>query len=103
MKPLVIPPPAQRDENSVQLLSAWAAEKGLHCTLNVGMWHDSGRDEPAAWGILLSDVARHIANALHEQYGHDPGDTIAAIHRALDRELLDPTSDVDGAFHHGHT
>ena len=97
MKTLVVPPAAQRDEKAVQLLSAWAAERGLHCTMNIGMWHDSGRDEPTAWGILLSGVARHIVNGLN------PADTLADIRQAFDRELGDPTSDVEGAFHHGHS
>jgi hypothetical protein len=35
MKTLVIPPAAQRDPNSIQMISGWIAEKGLHCTLNV--------------------------------------------------------------------
>lgn len=38
MKPLVIPPAAQRDENAIQMLSAWIAEKGQHCTINIDMW-----------------------------------------------------------------
>jgi hypothetical protein len=103
MRPLVIPPPAQRDETATQLISAWAAEKGLHCTLNIGIWHDSGRDEPESWGILLSDLARHAANALQERYGLNSADTLARIHQAIDIELLDPSSDTTGAFHHGHT
>ena len=103
MKPLVIPPAAQRDEKSVQLLSAWAAERGLHCSLNVGKWHESGRDEAAGWGILLSDVARHIANAMQQQYGVAPADTIAGIRRAFDREFAAPTSEVEGNFHPGHS
>ena len=103
MKPLVIPTAAQRDESATQLVSAWAAEKGLHCTLNIGLWHDSGRDEPASWGILLSDLARHAANALQEQYGLDPVDSLARIREAFDMELSDPTSDTTGEFHHGHT
>lgn len=103
MKPLVIPPAAQRDERPVQLFSPWAAEKGLHCNMNIGMWPDGGRDEPTAWGILLSDVARHIVNALQEQHSLAPADTLADIRQAFDRELDGPTSDVEGVFHHGHT
>lgn len=103
MRPLVIPPPAQRDETATQLISAWAAEKGLHCTLNIGIWHDSGRDEPESWGILLSDLARHAANALQERYGLNSADTLARIHQAIDIELSDPSSATTGAFHHGHT
>ena len=102
MKTLVIPPAAQRDEKAVQMLSAWIAEKGLHCSLNVGMWEENGRREAPAWGILLADAVRHIANALQEQYGHPAPDTVAAILESLHRELGEPTSQVTGAFHHGH-
>ena len=48
MKPLVIPPAAQRDEKSIQMLSAWIAEKGQHCTIKIGFWQDNGREEPSA-------------------------------------------------------
>lgn len=44
MKPLVIPPAAQRDEKAIQMLSAWIAEKEQHCTIRIGFWQDNGRD-----------------------------------------------------------
>ncbi len=103
MKPLVIPPAAQRDPNSIQMISAWIAEKGLHCTLNIGMWQENGTDESPAWGILLADAIRHIANAMREEYGHAPPDTIAAILESLHSELANPTSETEGEFHHGHS
>ncbi|MBM4208556.1 MAG: DUF5076 domain-containing protein [Gammaproteobacteria bacterium] len=102
MKPLVIPPAAQRDENSVQMLSAWIAEKGLHCSIKIGMWQDNGKNEALSWGILLADTIRHIANALHENYGVDQVDTIDAILKKLRAELENPTSAAKGHFHHGH-
>ncbi|MFC0682932.1 DUF5076 domain-containing protein [Lysobacter korlensis] len=103
MKPFVIPPAAQRDPNSVQMLSAWIAENGLHCSLKIGMWQESGRNETRSWGILLADAVRHIANAMQEQYGHAAPDTVAGILEALHRELGDPTSPAKGEFHHGHS
>jgi len=103
MKTLVIPPAAQRDENSIQMLSAWVAEKGLHCSLNIGMWHRDGRSEAPAWGILLADTVRHIANAMQEAYGHDTSDTTAKILEMLHTELQHRTSDTTGQFHHGHS
>ena len=102
MKPLIVPPAAQRDEGAVQMLGAWIAENGLHCSINIGMWHDSGQDEPVAWGILLSDVIRHIAAATHDQYGFDKAGTISAIIDSLHAELDEPTSDTEGSFEHGH-
>jgi hypothetical protein len=103
MKSLVIPPAAQRDENSVQMLSAWVAEKGLHCSLKIGMWQESGRSEAPAWGILLADAVRHIASALQEQYGQPTQATVADILESLHKELGDPTSAVEGSFVHGHS
>jgi hypothetical protein len=36
MKELVIPPAAQGDDDSWELLRVWVAEGGLHCSLKVG-------------------------------------------------------------------
>ena len=101
MKPLVIPPAAQRDENSIQMLSAWVAEKGLHCSLNIGMWQE--RDEARAWGVLLADAIRHVANALQESYGHPVPVTIDLLLATLHDELDAPTSETTGGFSPGHS
>jgi len=84
------------------MLSAWIAEKGLHCSLKVGMWEENGRNEAAAWGILLADAVRHVANAMQEQFGHTAPDTIAAVVESLLNELEEPTSKAQGSFSHGH-
>ncbi|WP_342316592.1 DUF5076 domain-containing protein [Lysobacter sp. FW306-1B-D06B] len=103
MKPLVIPPAAQRDGNSIQMISGWIAEKGLHCSLNVGLWEAQGRNETAAWGILLADVIRHVANALEERSGLDPTESAHQILESLWGEFKQPTSEVEGGFHPGHS
>jgi hypothetical protein len=103
MRTLVVPPAAQRDENAIQMLSAWIAESGLHCTLNIGMWEKDGQHEAPAWGILLADVIRHIANAMRDEYGTDVDKTIEVVVNSLQRELDNPTSKVKGGFHPGHS
>lgn len=103
MRVLVIPPAAQRDESAIQMLSAWIAEQGMHCTLNIGMWHEAGRNEPKAWGILLADVVRHIANAIQEERGLPPDATAEAIVASLLSELESPTSKATGNFSPGHS
>ncbi len=103
MKPLVIPQAAQRDADAVQVLSAWVAERGLHCSLSIGMWRENGHNESRAWGILLADTIRHIANATAERYGESAPDVLAAVLSSLQDELGDPTSPAVGAFSHGHT
>jgi len=98
---LVVPPAAQRDEKAVQMLSAWVAENGLHCTMKIGMWRDNGHDEAESWGILLADVVRHVANAMRDKYGEDPAATASMIADSLLEELGDPTSETKGGFQSG--
>ena len=103
MRTLVIPPAAQRDEDSIQMISTWIAEQGPHSTLNVGMWHAQGKSEASAWGILFADLVRHLANAIQEKHGTDAETTIKKVIDALHAELDAPTSKVEGGFHPGHT
>ena len=103
MRTLVLPPAAQRDEDAIQMLSAWIAENGLHCTLNIGMWKEQGLNEPDAWGILLADVVRHVASAIQQDSGSPAANAIEAVVASLLKELDDPTSKVNGDFAPGHS
>ena len=103
MHTLVIPPAAQRDSQSVQMLSARVAERGLHCTLNLGHFQAQGHNEASAWGTLLADVIRHIASALQSKSGTPTESTIQAVVSALHAELDAPTSKVQGGFSPGHS
>lgn len=102
MRTLVVPPPAQRDENSVQMLSAWIAEQGLHCTLNIGFFEAAGHAEAKAWGILLADLVRNIGNAVTENRGTPASETVAAVIASMHAELDLPSSGAVGEFHVGH-
>ena len=101
MNRLPIPPAATRDENSREMISAWVAENGLHCSLNIGMWETNlTTPEESAWGILLADVAQHVANALEQDLGKDRRETLHAIRIAFQEELGKPTSGHAGDFAH---
>jgi hypothetical protein len=93
---LAIPPTVRSDKNAQELIRAWAAHGGLHCSLNVDSW---GEEERTAWGILLTDVVRHVANALDEAKGWDKTETIREIRRVFNAELDTPTDDPSGHFH----
>lgn len=103
MKFLVVPAAAQRDDGSVEMLSAWIAENGLHCSIKVGMWQAQGHDEAKAWGILLADVVRHISSAIQEERGVPAADTADTIMQALAAEFEEPTSAATGGFSPGHS
>jgi hypothetical protein len=47
---------------------------------------------------LLADVARHVVNALHENDGIDPRETIEAIRESFLTELYKPTSRHHGSY-----
>jgi len=103
LRTLVVPPAAQRDERAVQMLSAWIAEKGMHCTLNIGFFDGQGHKEGRSWGIFLADVIRHVGKAWAEERGVPAEETIAAVLQALNAELDEPTSKAEGSFHPGHS
>ncbi len=91
-KSLPMPPPATHDPRSQEMIRAWIGEKGLHCSLRIGFWDDQDLNEPSAWGVLLADVARHVANAL----GKDVRETIQAIKEGFLTEIDRPTSKYTG-------
>jgi hypothetical protein len=93
---LPIPPAVRSDKNAQEMIRAWIAHQELHCSLNVETKQD---DEKVLWGILLTDVVRHVADALHASRGWDRSETIAEIRRIFNAELDDPTASPTGQFH----
>ena len=103
MKPkkaeLPIPAAARRDKKSREMIRAWIAENDLWCSINVGSWEGvDDIEEPHAWGILLADVAHHVANALHEWKGAERPKVLKAIRKAFLAEVGNPTSTQNGKF-----
>ena len=90
---LTVPGAAIADPKSVEMIRAWIANRGLHCSLRIGAWEQNpGVREDHAWGILLADVVKHVADALATM-GKDKKATIAAIrkHREVSRSVF-PTA-----------
>jgi hypothetical protein len=91
-KHLELPPAAQRDKAAFEVLRVWIAEQGQHVSIRSGAWED-----PFAWGIVLADLARHIAHA-HELQNQG-ADTDAFLHRLLEgfqAEIDNPTDEPEG-------
>jgi hypothetical protein len=92
---LSIPPGAQTDAKSVEIVRAWVAHEGLHCSINPLIWKEN---EAIGWGVLLSDIARHVADALYQSKKLNRAETLAEILRVFEDELESPTGEVEGGF-----
>ncbi|SFS03819.1 protein of unknown function [Granulicella pectinivorans] len=91
-KSLAIPPAAQRDKASFEVMRVWIAEKGQHVSIQSGAWED-----PFAWGIVLADLARHIANAHQMQDKKvDPEAFLERLLEGFQAEIDDPTDEPEG-------
>jgi hypothetical protein len=60
---LLIPDPAAGDAGACELLRAWASGGKQHISIDTRVF-----DDPAAWGIMIVDLAKHVANA-YDQSG----------------------------------
>jgi hypothetical protein len=91
-KILDIPPAAQRDKASFEVMRVWIANQGQHVSIRSGAWED-----PFAWGIVLADLARHVALA-HEMQDSKV-DKDAFLERLLEgfhAEIDNPTDEPEG-------
>ena len=82
-KQLAIPAAAAKDPAAFELLRVWVARQSQQITLRPGIWQD-----PAAWGVMLADLARNIVTVHAEA---DPElDTeafLAAVLEGFDTEV----------------
>jgi Domain of unknown function (DUF5076) len=88
---LAIPAAALQDARSFELLRVWVANEDQHVILRAGAWQD-----PRPWGIVLADLARHIANSLCKPGGTSREDILEKIESAFLDELEVPTGDTSG-------
>jgi hypothetical protein len=93
---LQIPPHVVSDKKACELIRAWAAHGGLVCSLNIGTWPQD--QAPVAWGILLSDIARHVADAPHQTQGLEKATVLATMRGVFDSELDGSTAPTTGKF-----
>lgn len=67
---------------TIDLLNVRLIGDEFHFTLTAGVF-----EEPAAWGGLFADVARQVAQALHEDEKRDPAQTLRLIKAAFVTEM----------------
>jgi hypothetical protein len=87
------PPDAIEAEEAVEVLRAWIVNQTLQVSLRPTIWTDGSE-----WGILLADVAQHVADAMAKELGKDFTSTVARIRQRFNDELDAPSSERMGSF-----
>lgn len=90
---LVIPAVAAASSDARELLRVWAAGGNQHVSIATGRWKD-----PAAWGIMLVDLARHIANAYHLTTGMNADAALMRLRSGFDAEWTHSTDTPMGGI-----
>jgi|SRR5438132_10914115 len=92
-KELPVPSAARTDPRAVELLRVWAANGKQHVSLATNVW-----DDPAAWGIMLVDLAKHVASAYHQSKGTDSLGVLKRIRQGFDAEWSTATDAPTGSI-----
>ena len=79
---LEIPEAALRDPTSVEVLRLWIANRDQHLSLRC-----DAEEDPAAWGIMVSDLMHHVANAYHQNEGRDWLSVFQRIKAGLESQM----------------
>jgi hypothetical protein len=80
---------AAANPRAVEVLTVWAAPNSPQQFVLRTNW-----DDPGAWGLVLVDVARHVANA-YAREGRDRSETLERIRELFDAEWAEPTDDPE--------
>lgn len=82
---LAIPFAVHEANEASEILRAWIVDNGLHVSLQRGF------DDPAVWGVLLTDLARHVSRIYETEGVGTQAEALAKIKFTLDAEWDDGT------------
>jgi hypothetical protein len=81
---LVIPPDAL-ERGGVEVLRAAIVDGGLHVSLRRAF------DDPEAWGMLIADIARHIARVYAKESAMSEDDVLERVRAIFEAEMDAPS------------
>ena len=95
MKPreLSIPEQTATDSSAFEILRVWIVDGNQVVNIKVEAW-----DDPAAWGLLLADLARHIAHAYADLRKDNSSNVLSRIWQGFDVEMRNPTDNPSGGL-----
>jgi hypothetical protein len=90
---LQIPPAAASEREAFEILRIWVGGGQQHVSVNPRVW-----DDPAAWGMMLVDLARHIAGAYQQIDRMKSAAALERIKLGFDAEWNSPTDNPSGSL-----
>ena len=78
-------PPTALEQGGVEVLRAAIVEGGLHVSLRRAF------DEPDAWGVLIADVARHVARIYANETAMTEDQVLERVRAMFEAEMDEPT------------
>ena len=83
---------ASTDPNAREIASIWDAQGQQYVSIDPNLW-----DDPAGWGLMLVDLARHVASAYAQLRGADRIATLERIKAGWDAQWSYPTDIAHGS------
>jgi hypothetical protein len=99
MNELQIPEGILGDPKAVEMLRVWIGNKDIQVSMLLGMWEEASEhdiDEREAWGELLADLIRHIANGLTQSHDYNATASEMKIANALLTHLGHGVNTIQG-------
>jgi hypothetical protein len=78
-------PPTALEKGGTEVLRAAIVEGGLHVSLRRAF------DDPEAWGMLMADLARHVARIYAQEMNMREAETLARVRGIFEAEMDAPT------------
>jgi hypothetical protein len=82
---LPVPGAAFGDPSAKEMLRAWSIGGGLQVSLQRNF------EDPAVWGLLLTDIARHAARIYARETDYTEEQALERIKQLFDAEMAKPT------------
>jgi len=79
---LSIPADAASDPQGYEMFRIWVANGKEHCSTRGGQFEDAG-----SWGIILADLAQHMADAFSNESGQPRDAVVQRIKAVFVNEL----------------
>lgn len=90
---LSIPPKAESSPNAYEVVRVWLTKAGPLFSLLPEVWTD-----PAAWGLLIADIADHVAYARSGGNTQVRKEILEQIRIGFDMEWARRTGETRGGF-----